>query len=198
MRESARIVAERFSRDVAGHAMQTVRCDGLDRHLRFQKPGTYNMGFDLITWRGHLCFTGDMGTYVFARIDDMFKFFRGEPNPQYWSEKVLAADRHDGVTAFSPEMFRTAIACRLDNAEASPEVRAAVEEQVLSAAADGEHAARDAALRFEHPSGFTFEDFWEANCHDYTYRFLWCCHALVWAIEKFYAETAVHVERNSE
>lgn len=195
MRETAKAVAERFPRDVAGHAMYVMRDDHFDRHVRFKNPDSYNMGFDLITWRGHLCYTGDMGTFVFARIDDMFKFFHGEPNPQYWSEKVLAADR-DGVTAFSPEMFKQAIRCRLDSAEASPEVRAAAEEQVMPAAADGEHYAYEAARHFEH-EGFTFADFWEANCRDYTYRFLWCCHALVWAIEKFNAEKAVHSQFNS-
>jgi hypothetical protein len=182
-------VAERFPKDIAEHEMHVLRNDGLDRHLRFQKPGTYCMGFDLVTWHGHLCFTGDMGTFVFARIPDMFQFFRAKDergiNPQYWSEKVLAADRHGGVEEFSPELFRAAIGRWLDDGEASPEVREAVEEQVLSAVHDGEHAAHAAAFHFEHPSGFRFEDFWEADCRDYTYRFIWCCHALVWAIATF-------------
>lgn len=188
MSENIATVAKRFPTDIAKHAMTILRADGLDRHLRFQQPDNYNMGFDIITWRGHLCYTGDMGTFVFARIADMFQFFRsdgGEINPQYWAEKVLAADRHDGVTAFSAEEFKAAIQRRLDDAEAPPEVRAAAQEEVMSAAHDGEHAAHMAANNFEHPSGFRFADFWEANCHDYTYRFVWCCNALVWAIAKF-------------
>jgi hypothetical protein len=181
-------VAERFPRDVAGHEMRVIRSDGIDRHLRFQQPGTYCMGFDLITWPGHLCFTGDMGTFVFARLADMFEFFRTDRgiNPPYWAEKVLAADR-DGVTEYVADLFREAVQQRLDDAEASPEVRKAVADEVLSEADDGEHSALHAAYHFER-DGFRFEDVSELHCRDYTYRFMWCCHALVWAIAKFDAQ----------
>ena len=181
-------VAERFPKDVAEHRLEIIRSDGLDRHLRYRKPGTYCMGFDIITWPGHLCFTGDMGTFVFARIADMFEFFRESDgrgiNPGYWLEKVLACDRHGGVEEFSPELFREAIERRLDEAEASPGVREAVREEVLSAAHDGEHEAQRAAFEFER-DGFRFQDFWETDCRDYTYHFIWCCHALVWGIAQF-------------
>lgn len=50
--------------------------DGIYRHIRFRQPGTMCMHFDLITWPGYLCYTGDMGTYVFTRLADMFEFFR--------------------------------------------------------------------------------------------------------------------------
>ncbi len=66
----------RFLKDVANHEMQIIRDDGVQRHLRFKKPGTMCYHFDLITWGGHLCYTGDMGTYVFTRVHDMFDFFR--------------------------------------------------------------------------------------------------------------------------
>jgi hypothetical protein len=184
-------VAKRFPRDVAEHQMSVIRSEGVARHLRFQKPRTWCMGFDLITWPGHLCFTGDMGTFVFSRVPDMFDFFRGDRiNPSYWSEKVLAADRDGGVKSYSPELFREAIRGRLEHA--TNEVRRAVVEEVLAAAHDGEYAALDAARRFEHPSGFQFEDVWELNCRDYTYHFIWCCHALVWAIAQFDAHCAAH------
>ena len=65
-----------FLRDVAEHEMIVVRDDGVHRHIRFKKPGTSCMHFDLITWPGYLCYTGDMGTYVFSRLTDMFEFFR--------------------------------------------------------------------------------------------------------------------------
>lgn len=185
-------VAERFPKDIAEHELRVIRNDGVDRHLTFRKPGTYCMGFDIITWPGHLCYTGDMGTFVFSRVEDMLAFFRTDDgrgiNPSYWSEKVLAADRA-GVQEFSPEMFREAVLRRLDEAEASPEVRRVVEYEVLDAAMDGEHAAMDAAIRFER-DGFRFEDFWEVRCRDYTYRFIWCCHALVWGIARFDAHCA--------
>lgn len=177
-------VAQRFPRDVAEHQLRVIRCDGVDRHLRFQKPGTYCMGFDILTWPGHLCFTGDMGTFVFSRVEDMLTFFRGERiNPSYWSEKVLAADR-DGVKEYVADLFRESVRERLKEAGASRGVRQAVTDEVLSAADDGEQMALSAAFNFEH-DGFRFEDVSEIHCRDYTYRFMWCCHALPWAIAQF-------------
>lgn len=110
-----------FLRDVAEHQMTVIRDDGVNRHIRFIRPGSSSYYFDLITWPGYLCYTGDMGCYVFSRLDDMFEFFRTDRrspkegktlniNPGYWSEKLRAVDssgRH-GVSAeeFDPDRFR--------------------------------------------------------------------------------------------
>ena len=69
---------ELFLRDVQQHQIQVIRHDGVNRHIRFKRPGSMSYYFDLITWPGHLCYTGDMGTYVFRRMDDMFEFFRDD------------------------------------------------------------------------------------------------------------------------
>lgn len=113
-----------FLNDVKDHRMNVIRDDGVYRHLRFNRPGTGCMHFDLITWPGYLCYAGDMGTYVFTRLEDMFEFFRTDResgymraylekkgltlgvNFQYWGEKVEAGDRRsggDGVREFSLE-----------------------------------------------------------------------------------------------
>lgn len=96
---------EEFLRDVSNHEMLIIRDDGLYRHIRFQRPDTSSMYFDLITWPNRLCYTGDMSTYVFSRIEDMFRFFRAdrqrstrddqrlEINLSYWAEKVISGDR---------------------------------------------------------------------------------------------------------
>jgi hypothetical protein len=103
---------ERFQRDIAEHKMRIIREDGMYRHIRFAQPGTNCMSFELITWPGHLCYTGDMGTYVFERLHDMFEFFRrGEHNRysidmRYWAEKVTAGDkssRDNGILEFSAD-----------------------------------------------------------------------------------------------
>jgi len=41
-----------------------------------------------------------------------------------------------------------------------------------------------AGVEFEH-DGFRFEDFWEIDCHDYTYSFVWCCYAIAWGIQVY-------------
>lgn len=108
--------SEQFLNDVKDHKLSIIRDDGVYRHIRLAEPGTSCMHFDLITWPGYLCYTGDMGTYVFTRTQDMFCFFRGDGklriNLGYWSEKLVAVDgRSKGGSAkeFSEEKFRAVI-----------------------------------------------------------------------------------------
>lgn len=193
---------ERFLKDVAEHRMQILRDDGLYRHVRFSRPNSSTMGFDLVTFPGHLCYTGDMGTYVFTRLPDMFEFFRTSPreagglyiNPGYWSEKCVAADR-DGIKEYSAEKFRSVIAEYVDNWRENhewdemPEGLREEVDDVLSAADDGEYAARDAVYRFSYTDDehgtFEFGDFFEYSLTEYTFRFIWCCYALSWGVQAY-------------
>lgn len=108
---------EQFLKDVAAHDMTVIRDDGVHRHIRFKRPGEGAYWFDIITWPGALCIDGDMGTYVFRRLDDMFEFFRTDReymkhdgrqlaiNPSYWSEKLQSVATFGGVREFSEEAF---------------------------------------------------------------------------------------------
>lgn len=182
---------ETFLKDVAAHRMTVVRDDGVHRHLHFAKPGTGCMHFELITWPGYLCYSGDMGCFVFSRLRDMFEFFRTRPdgktglyiNESYWGQKLQAAS-DGGHKEFSCEKFQQAIQDYLDQHEASTEVREAVESEVLSRIYDGEWPASQAVYDFEH-DGFRFQDFFEYSLRDYTYRFTWCCYALAWGIAQY-------------
>lgn len=106
-----------FLKDVAGHQMTVMREDGVNRHIRFRRPSGSSYWFDLITWDGTLCIDGDMGTFVFRRLHDMFEFFRTDReyleskgaqlaiNPGYWSEKLRAPNsRH--AEQYSADSFR--------------------------------------------------------------------------------------------
>jgi hypothetical protein len=75
------ITEEVFLKDVEKHEMKVLLDNGLYRHLRFAATGQYswNQWFEIITWPGKLAYSGDMGTYVFERIEDMFEFFRVRP-----------------------------------------------------------------------------------------------------------------------
>lgn len=118
------ITEQDFLKDVEGHVMEAIKDDGPHRHIRFRRPGTMCMHFDLITWPGYLCYCGDMGTYVFYRLDDMFEFFRTDLeyaqrngkklgiNLGYWSEKLEAVDgQRSGGSAmeFDEDRFRNVI-----------------------------------------------------------------------------------------
>jgi len=180
-------IAERFASDVEKHQLQIVRDDDMHRHIKLGRPETGIMRFDLITWPGSLCYTGDMGTFVFSRTKDMFNFFRKKtPNPYYWSEKVLAADRYEGISRYSADAFKAKIKEEFENHTCDWEegkkkvIWLRVEELVLSVADGGEYLAREAASQFS-----VFRDFWEVDCKEYSFHFEWCCHAIPWAIAQY-------------
>jgi hypothetical protein len=196
---------QNFLKDVAEHRMIVIRDDGVNRHIRFAKPGTSCMHFDLITWPGYLCYTGDMGTYVFTRIEDMFEFFRrGDKrfgiDRRYWAEKCVSIDR-DGIEEFDEERFNSQIIgmliewLRENRHKTSKEERRdlweAVMSEVLDADSDsGGYRKKCAAHDFSHEineeiGAFYFRDLFERSFTNYTVRFTWCCFALAWGIEQY-------------
>jgi len=190
-------IAKQFPGNVAEHEMTVLRDDGVHRHVRFAKPGTGSFSFNLITWPWYLAYSGDMGHYMFCRLDDMFEFFRGHKlegdrypiNPGYWAEKVVAEDHATGLEVFSPDKFREAVREYLRDAEASRDVTRAVREDVLSSADEGRDYAMRSVYEF-HRDGFSFDDFSEQSCLDWSYRFAWCCHAIAWGVAKYDAAKA--------
>src|SRR5690606_6313074 len=114
-KDREQITHERFLAETAEHAINVLHDDGLYRHIRCQRPGTYIYGFDIVTWPGFLTICGDMGTYTFARDTDMFTFFgplredRGI-NPHYWSEKLQAPRGRGSVKKWNEDVFRANVA----------------------------------------------------------------------------------------
>lgn len=177
---------EEFTRNVAGHQMTVLRDDGLYRHLRFSKPTTRNMSFDILTWPGYLAFVGDMGDNVFARIPDMLEFFRGDSiNPRYWAEKVQACDRN-GIEEYREEKAREWVEERLK--DASEKARLAADGITFDEGPDEVYRQlRDfdtSELDDEDP----FSGWEEADFTEYTHHYIWCCFALVWAIKVYDAQ----------
>lgn len=185
-------IKRKFLVDVADHQIYVLLDNGVYRHLRFRADSSVYW-FDLITWPGCLTINGDMGTYVFSRLEDMFQFFRTDRDYggslyirlSYWAEKVRADDVHSPVREYSPEVFRAAVMNRIqDDENVTPEIREGIELEVLKKADDGQYAAMEAAVNFEHDD-FRLTDFWEVNITDYTWHFVWCCFAIAWGIEKY-------------
>jgi len=112
---------ESFLKDVANHQMHILLDQGVYRHIRFRVPNTISMYFDLITIPGKLICTGDMGTYVFQRLEDMFEFFRTDRkdkaglhiNKGYWAEKLIATDSNGanskGAQEYSADKIRRVV-----------------------------------------------------------------------------------------
>ncbi len=196
--EYAACSSDRFLRDIRHHVMSVIRDDGVHRHLRFRQPDDSCYHFDLITWPWHLCITGDCGTYVFSRVEDMFTFFnarRGDEvgmfiNPAYWGEKLLSADKHGGYKEFATNLFTDRVKEHFDDYcqsrepddEAKNELWEAIEDSVLSRAEDGEMWAYVAVNEFVH-EGFSFTDFFDGGeTESYTFHYLWNLYAIVWGI----------------
>lgn len=198
--------AERFLGDVKGHVMRVHLNDGINRRLTFGKPGDSNMWFCIATFNNVLVYYGDMGSYVFSRIEDMFKFFRrpgpidrDSINPQYWSEKVLSVDRHHAIEVFSEEEWVKAIRydvkSYLENEATGEEgswfelarvIWPAVKEELIKPGASNLQEAVESVNRFEIEGHQPFSDFfYENNLTEYGYHFLWCCYAIVWGIQQF-------------
>ncbi len=192
-----------FERDTRNHKLTVLRDDGLYRHLQFKQPGTRNMQFELITWPGYLAYCGDMGDFMFTRLDDMFAFFRtdaGRINPRYWAEKMVATDKNGGHKQFSDKAFEQTVISELvtwireHRYKTTKEQRRDLWDAVVSEVIDAESCPTgqykfDAAIGFNHRIGadatFEFVDFWDHNFDEYTYHYLWCCNAIVWGIQQY-------------
>lgn len=183
-----------FLGDTKSHKMEILMDNNVHRHLRFTNNGSYVYRFELITWPGYLCVCGDMGTFVFSRIDDMFKFFRSKNeklaiNPGYWAEKCTAGK--DALSEYQQEIFIRKInewtdewVEKLDPIDACL-LRKTITDEVLLYADSGEHEAMRAALDFEFKGKRVFNDFWECSLRDWTFQFVWICYAIVWGIKQY-------------
>jgi hypothetical protein len=121
-------VKKQFEKDTANHKMEILKDDGLYRHLRFTNNGSQVYRFDIHTWPGYLCVCGDMGTFVFSRVPDMFDFFKMDDNdfnkkhvinPHYWAEKLQATSTSrsmdsNGYEEFSSDVFAEHIKTEYD------------------------------------------------------------------------------------
>jgi hypothetical protein len=197
-------IAERFARETADHRMTVLHDDGLYRHLRFRSPKNSFYWFDLITVPGSLIFRGDGQSFVFARLDDMFEFFRGPVgriNPHYWAEKLTSHQR-DEVKCYDRDIFERQVREAVDDAvrdgSAPVGLVQAVQESLLdSEEIDYESGAREALRSFtfyKNPADcfdprkqpdFQFHDTWEWDFRDYDWWFLWALHGIVWGIAQY-------------
>jgi hypothetical protein len=197
-------IAADFKRDIASHVATIKRNDGLYRHIEFRKPKHgWHHWFEIVTWPNGLIIRGDMETWVFSRVEDMFTFFRGDRvSPSYWQEKLQCA--RDDAKDFSIDSLKQQAACYLDNwgddlpPSKRTEIIAELESEIFSRYGDhDEHEAlselfdckyqlnpddRRRVVRFD-PCDGPWGKRW-------SYHYVWCCWAIVWAIAEWEKLTA--------
>ncbi|EQB98789.1 hypothetical protein [Photorhabdus temperata] len=191
-------ILERFKKDTENHSIKVLHNSGLYRHLLFNKDGSSAYYFDITTWPGYLCISGDMGCFTFSRINDMFNFFRDSSNelsinPCYWSEKLQAGAGHckEIYNKWSPGKFKDAVSEAFnnwldDNDDISNDVIEEIQEsieQIISCSHDKHDAI--SAIRDYYDEYGIFVDFWENDMEEYSFHYIWCCYAIVCGISKF-------------
>ena len=192
--EKEKLVIERIDSDLAKHKITCLHRDGLYGHWRCQNPDTWNMGFIIVTWPGSLCFTGDMGDYLFQRTQDMIAFMRGScMSYSYAAEKCVA---HDGrLTEFSEEVFRQTLQDCLkeygeedEDGECVEHVQEKIDEIMASY---NNYSSEHDAMKAMYESGL-----WDGcdmpDCKTYTFHFLWCLHAIKWFCERIEVTNGAH------
>ena len=200
--------SEEFLKDVANHRFTVKLDNGIYRHLRLSQPQNSNQWFEIVTWPGVLIIHGDMGTWTFSRIEDMFNFFRCstglEINPQYWAEKLEAGPHNGHRTAkvWENEAFAANMLWHLAQYDFTPEelaeITAAVKREILSCEDKWEiiAAVRDFRHEFTNRTGrdkkfyLDLSEFPDGEV--YSYHYLWCCYAIVWGIQQWDASKAAN------
>jgi hypothetical protein len=193
------VTAEQFLKDVAKHEMRVELDAPEHRHVRFQEPKNSNHWFEIVTWPGSLCLRGDMGTWTFSRVTDMFTFFRNKElriNESYWAEK-LQNGVHGGsgeCREFSAGLFKEQVLSRLDGWDLSPEDLAEVQETLDAEVFTDESGEFGMSEHYRKLyefdcKGVSFDCEMPEGKH-YTYHFVWCLYAIVWGIQQYDAMKA--------
>jgi hypothetical protein len=189
---------ESFPKDVEKHQMTVLLDQGVHRHIRFEKPGSSNMWFALTTWPEYLTISGDMGTWSFSHVEDMFDFFRSRPgqfyiNPQYWEEK-LQVGRYDGrshARVFDPDKFKSEIFEQLSRhydleGDDLERVKLELEDEVFcDDQSETIRAAKEFYLDLDSGERFELDSYELPDGEVYSYHFLWCLYAIVWGIQQW-------------
>ncbi|TNE66861.1 MAG: hypothetical protein EP336_09605 [Rhodobacteraceae bacterium] len=183
-----------FLRDVRDHKLTIELDQGIHRCLFLGRPGSSTYHYRLTTWPGHLAISGDMGSFTFSRLRDMFEFFRDEDmtneiNPSYWAQKVEAIDRHGSMKEFSDKKFRDAVLRDIEEWEVrlgdASKILNEVRDEVLALGCANVDEAYALINDFEASDGNVFTDFWEHDLTTYSLRYLWCLRAIVWGIKQY-------------
>lgn len=207
-------VLKQFEREVRLHKLHIFKDEPGFRHLRFKTAGTSCYYFDLITWPGYLCMTGDMGTWTFCRTEDMFAFFRskeGDINPCYWSEKLEAGTgcpRDAIAREWDEEAFRKVLDERYQSwfQDNEPDDGASLAE--ANAFAEKLSTVQTTIDAMKQASSYEFEacaaygnthdpedilcDIWDHHFKKWSTHFIWACYAIVWGIQKYDIQKLAH------
>lgn len=188
----------RFLKDTQEHRMTILQNEGVYRHIRVAKPGTINMSFNVTTFPGYLVFTGDMGSFTFSRLHDMFDFMDidwNRPVPtidySYWEEKAEAVYKHGGTKTYDVERLRYSAVrafreyeflegCRMDAWKCFRE------DVMEHLSGDDMRDDMERVMSWRIEGKYPFQDFYEYGSFEtHNIRFRWACWAIAYTIMCF-------------
>lgn len=196
-------VRARVAVDLANHSVKVIRSDGLYRHWRCQNGDSWNQRFDIVTWPGSLCYTGDMGDYLFQRTDDMVAFMRGSWKSFGYAAEKCVAEGRTKIREFRSEVMEELLEelvaeriaeikrdggdrddlgrfIKIEEHEYIVELKEKIED-IESACSD--NSSGDKAMEAIYESGL-FDGGDLPDLEAFTYHFLWCLHAIGWLCER--------------
>jgi hypothetical protein len=189
--DASKLTIETFLKDIEKHTLKIIKDDGLYRHIICSDNGSPYYKFEIVTFPEYLVYVGDMGSFVFERTNDMFCFFRRkelEINSYYWAEKVVAETIHGGIRKFSVEEFRNNVieyTKQYLDLEENIEIPKGIMKEIKPLLHAEDEWECVTSMRDFHSNLIQFNDFWESSCNKETYHYIWCCYAIVWAIQQY-------------
>lgn len=172
-------VKAQFLEHVKDHSMQFEQDNGVFRSIKFSRGNSSVFYFRINTWPGHLCISGDMGAYVFARLHDMFEFFRGDElkiNIGYWTEKLQSISRFGSTDGAAHEF---------DAKGTYEAVKDCAEEMGKGEEANELLDCSSAHEAMTVIEGMGLQDAWEFLSTKPTFHIVWCLYAIRWAIMQY-------------
>ena len=194
------LTTDQFLSDVKNFQMKIKMDNGVYRHVYFGDPKTGNMSFSLTTWPGFLCMSGDMGEFVFERLEDMFQFFRAGTecrkaqkvwiNEGYWGEKLRAGsspkedfDRDTFVHSMIQSFRESFPPEEPGRWETWDELR----DKLIWSDMDSMEQALQFAYDFrDWKNKAIFHEPYEWASTAPNWRFLWACHAISWGVNLYW------------
>ena len=190
---------KQFLKDIASHELTVNLDQGVFRDITIANPNTMEMHYNITTRPGYLMITGDMGDFIFQRTNDMFGFFRADGdyriNPGYWGEKVEAGvvsefdidTANSSVQGYLTNFLEDLDLSDPEDREKSKQALEAVTSFINGTQGSGEFDFWNEINSWDadEAGGMDLTDFFEAPTTKATFRYMWCCYAIVHAIKLY-------------
>lgn len=202
-------ILDRFLEDTKNHELTINLDQGLYRDLTIAIPGCSDYHYHITTRPGYLFFSGDMGSFTFSRLPDMFNFFRsntGRINPWYWHEKLEAECKRSGSSTFDfegvREQLKEYLSDYVEDLDTEDEDDQSKIEEATEAVDNFCNYLEESEWEYIHAinewdpdfsGGLTLDEFWDSRPEKLTHHYIWACHAIVHAI-KLYDASKINKE----